>query len=314
MKKSIVLLGMLALTAFLGACGNKSEESTATEEVNTIKIGVMPSTDNIPLIVAHEQGFDKKHGVEIKLETFKSAKDRDAAFQAEEVDGINSDLVAFTNYLQGGMKVKFTSSTYGQFDLVTNQKDADSLKDLKGEQIVIMNNQGPEYSVDQMLKNVDMTKDDVRLIDVPQVPSRLELLKNHQAAAAILPEPFVTMAKAEGMKVLDSTRKIGINPFILCFPETVISEKAAALQGMYDAYNEAVDWLKSHDKEEYIQLFIDKIGFPEKLKEQIEVPDYPHIQQASKEDIQTVFTWAHDKGLLEKNLRPEDVLSDVYFK
>ena len=159
-----------------------------------------------------------------------------------------------------------------------------------------------------------MTKDDVRLIDVPQVPSRLELLKNHQAAAAILPEPFVTMAKAEGMKVLDSTRKIGINPFILCFPETVISEKAAALQGMYDAYNEAVDWLKSHDKEEYIQLFIDKIGFPEKLKEQIEVPDYPHIQQASKEDIQTVFTWAHDKGLLGKNLRPEDVLSDVYFK
>lgn len=282
--------------------------------MSTIKIGVMPSTDNIPLIVAHEQGFDKKHGVEIKLETFKSAKDRDAAFQAEEVDGINSDLVAFTNYLQGGMKVKITSSTYGQFDLVTNQKDADSLKDLKGEQIVIMNNQGPEYSVDQMLKNVDMSKDDVRLIDVPQVPSRLELLKNHQAAAAILPEPFVTMAKAEGMKVLDSTRKIGINPFILCFPETVISEKAAALQGMYDAYNEAVDWLKSHDKEEYIQLFIDKIGFPEKLKEQIEVPDYPHIQQASKEDIQTVFTWAYDKGLLEKNLRSEDVLSDVYFK
>ncbi len=314
--KKIVISCALALF-ILGGCGNAgtapTEETTTAKEVPTIKVGVMPSTDNMPLIVAHEQGFDQKHGVSIELETFKSGKDRDAAFQAGTVDGINADLVGVAAYLQGGMDVKITSATYGQFDLIAPAATKE-LSDLQGKEVIVLKNQGPEYAVEEILATAGMSTADVKIVDVPQVPSRVELLENDQAAAAILPEPFVTMTTAKGMTNLGSTREVGINPFVLCFTTAVIDEKAAALQGMYDAYNEAVAWMKEHDKEDYLQLFVDEIGFPEALKDQIEVPDYPKASQATTEDINKAFAWATEKGILKTEIKAEDVLSDVYFK
>ena len=83
---------------------------------------------------------------------------------------------------------------------------------------------------------------------------------------------------------------------------------------MYEAYNEAVDWMKEQDQSEYIDLFVEEVGFPEELKDKIEVPDYPHIEQASIEDVTLAFDWAKEHKLLTDDITPDEVLSDVYFK
>ncbi|MGM0126252.1 hypothetical protein IGI37_003681 [Enterococcus sp. AZ194] len=318
MKKFLVAASLLALFS-LSACGNKEEKTkdsgaAAKDKVETLSVGVMPSTDNIPFILAHQQGFDKKYGVDIDIQAFKSAKDRDAAFLAGKVDAINTDLVAMAIYQQGGQDVKITSSTYGQFDLVTGDDSVKKLADIKGKEIVLGKNGGTEYAVTEMLDTVGMKESDAKITDVPAVPSRVELIKSGQVSAAILPEPLVTIAKAEGMRVLGSTRDIGINPFVIGAQQKTIDEKSAAFEGMYKAYNDAVEYMKSHDKEEYIQLFIDEIGFPESLKDQITIPDYTPAEQATDADITAAFAWAKEKGLLEKDLTPQDVLSDVFFK
>lgn len=321
MKKKHILFTM-ALIFLLAGCGSASDETKSQEnnkassevaEVETIKVGVMPSMDNMPFVISHEQGFDKDHGVDIQLQTFKAAKDRDAAFQAGELDGINADLVGVATYLQGGMDIKVTSATYGQFDLIATAENK-SVDDLKGKQIAIMKNQGPEFSIDQILQKAGLTEADVSLVDVPAVPSRVELLENEQAQGAIVPEPFVTMSEEKGLVSLGSTRDFGINPFVLCFTTDTIDKKAEALRGMYEAYNEAVDWMKEQDQSEYIDLFVEEVGFPEELKDKIEVPDYPHIEQASIEDVTLAFDWAKEHKLLTDDITPDEVLSDVYFK
>lgn len=320
MKKWMTTMGLLALAVMtLGACGNEGKEAEKTaassdKAVETLTLGVMPSTDNIPLILAHEKGFDKDHGVEIKLENFKAAKDRDAAFQAGKVDGVSTDLVAIAIYQEAGMDVKITGNTYGQFDLITGDDSVKTTADLKGKDVILSKKTGTEYAVTMMLEKAGLTDQDINVSEVPQVPTRLELLKNNQAQAAILPEPFATMATADDLRVLDSTRKIGINPFVMGMPQDVIEKKADAIKGMYEAYNEAVDYIKDHDKSDYIQLFIDEVGFPETLKDQITVPDYTHAEQATDADITSAFTWAKEHDLLTKDLQPKDVLSDVYFK
>lgn len=314
------VLGLVILG--LGGCGgagaksegDASKDSSKEKEVPTLTLGVMPATDNIPLILAHEKGFDVKHGVKLDLQNFKAAKDRDAAFQAGKLDGVSTDLVAISIYQEAGMDVKVTGSTYGEFDLVTGDDSIQSAADLKGKDVILSKNTGTEYAVAKMLEKAGLSIDDINITEVPQVPTRLELLKNKKAAAAILPEPFVTMAKADGMRVLDSTKKIGINPFVMGIPADKVKEKEDAVKGMYEAYNEAVDYIKSHDKTDYIQLFIDDVGFPESLKDQIEVPDYPYAVQAADEDVTAAFAWTQKQGLLNKDLAPEDVLSDVYFK
>lgn len=319
MKKIFFSLSALLLMT-LSACSNSETNNASTdvtseqgEQLVPLKIGVMPSMDNIPLIVAHEQGFDQKHGVNLQIEAFKSGKDRDAAFQAGAVDGINADLVGIAMYLQGGMDIKITSATQGQFDLIASYEVQD-ITDLKGQQIAVLKNQGPEFAAEEFIKQAGLSASEVSMVDVPQVPSRVELLTNDQAGAAILPEPFVTMTTAQGMTNLGSTLDLDINLFALTFTQEVIEEKEAAIQGMYEAYNDAVKWMEANDQSAYIQLFIDEIGFPESLKENIQIPEYQEAFQTKESDIQRAFNWAMEKGLLEKEIDPKDVLSNVYFK
>ncbi len=320
MKKVVKGIAGFLLVAFVVAgCGNKKGDSTIKStkkesKTEVLTLGVMPATDNIPLIIAHKQGFDHKYGVDLDIKAFKSAKDRDAAFQAGTLDGISTDLVSIALYREAGENIYVTGSTYGEFDVVTDNEKIQSVKDLDGKTVVYSSNTGTEYAMAMILQAAGLSTADVAFKEVPAVPSRLELIENQQVDAGILPEPYVTIGKKDGARVLSSTQKLGINPFSMGFLDKTIQAKDKQIIGMYKAYNEAVSYMKKHDKEDYIDVFIDEIGFPSDLKENIVVPDYPKAQQVSDSDIESVFAWAKEKGILTKNLQPSDVKSDVYFK
>lgn len=286
----------------------------AAKEVTSLSLGLLPSIDAIPFIIAHEQGFDKNHGVELDIQTFKSAKDRDVAFQAGKLDGLSADLVAISIYNEAGLDVKIASTTFGEFDLLTGNESIQDVKDLKGKTVILSKNTSTQYTVAMMLKQAGLTEDDITVTEVPQIPTRLELLKNNKADAAILPEPFVTMGKTSGLRVLSSTLTAGVNPFVLAFPQTAIDAKAEAIRSMYAAYDEAVAYMKSHEQSEYIDLVIKEVGYPETLKDEIKVPDYVPAYQVDVKEVEAAFAWAREKGLLSKNISAEDVISDVQFK
>ncbi|WP_025691233.1 hypothetical protein [Paenibacillus zanthoxyli] len=93
-----------------------------------------------------------------------------------------------------------------------------------------------------------------------------------------------------------------------------IDAKPKAIHAMYAAYDDAVAYMKSHDQSEYVDTIIEAVGYPETLKSQIQVPDYVPASQADKEQVAAAFAWAKEKGLLTKDLSPEDVISNVQFK
>jgi NitT/TauT family transport system substrate-binding protein len=292
--------------------GNAAAEAAA--EAVTISLGLLPSIDAIPFIIAHEQGFDKQHNVNLDIQTFKSAKDRDVAFQAGKVDGLSADLVAISIYNEAGLDVKITSTTTGEFDLLTGNDEVKEVKDLKGKTVILSKNTSTQYTVAMMLKQVGLTEDDITVTEVPQIPTRLELLKNNKADAAVLPEPYVTMGESAGLRVLSSTASAGINPFVMAFPQSAIDAKAQAIRDMYAAYDEAVDYMKTHDQSEYIDLIIKEVGYPDTLKEDIKVPEYLPAYQVDVQEVEAAFAWAREKGLLTKNISAEEVISDVQFK
>ncbi|MNW64568.1 hypothetical protein D3C74_428640 [compost metagenome] len=114
--------------------------------------------------------------------------------------------------------------------------------------------------------------------------------------------------------MLSSTHSAGVNPFVLAFPQSVIDAKPQAIRDMYAAYNEAVDYMKSHDQAEYMDLIIKEVGYPETLKDEIKVPEYQPANQVDVKEVEAAFVWARETGLLTKNISAEDVISDVQFK
>lgn len=331
-KRIFTLFALVLIVSIVGAaCGSKSANTTnisdgngtaaaadpandGSAEMAELTLGLLPSIDAIPFVIAHEQGFDQKHGVLLDIETFKSAKDRDVAFQAGKLDGISADLVAISIYNEAGLDVKIASTTFGEFDLLTGNSEIQEVKDLKGKTVILSKNTSTQYTVAMMLKQAGLTEQDIRITEVPQIPTRLELLKNNKADAAILPEPFVTMGEAAGLRILSSTHQANVNPFVLAFPQSAIDAKADAIRAMYAAYDEAVAYMQSHDKADYIDLVIKEVGYPETLKEQIEVPAYVPSNQVDVKEVEAAFAWAREQGLLTKDIAPEDVISDVQFK
>lgn len=321
MKKWLALaVTTVAALTILAGCQKQdsttkesAEKGASENKVEKIRLGVMPSTDNIPFILAHDEGMDKKNGVDLDVKVFKSALDRDAAFQAGELDGIITDLVGVAIYKEAGNDVKIVGAPHDQFDLVVSD-DVTSMADLKGKPVVFSERTGTAYAVNKMLEAENMTVDDIVVKEIPQVPTRLELLKNGQVSGAILPEPFITIGKSQGLKVLSSTRDLGINPFAIVFNGEVIKEKGDAIRGMFESYKDGVAYIQSHDKADYIDLFVKEVGFPEAMKETIEIPEYGALEQVKQSDIESVFEFAKDEGLLTKEVSPEEVLSNVYFK
>jgi NitT/TauT family transport system substrate-binding protein len=94
----------------------------------------------------------------------------------------------------------------------------------------------------------------------------------------------------------------------------VIDAKGEAIRDMYAAYDQAVDYMKNHDQSEYIDLIIEEVGYPDTLKDQIEVPEYVPANQADPEQVNSALDWAREKGLLKRDIQAADVMSDVQFK
>lgn len=162
LKRMLLLSMMVVVIAALAVgCGSKNNTNTessegaapeAAKEVTSLSLGLLPSIDAIPFIIAHEQGFDKNHGVELDIQTFKSAKDRDVAFQAGKLDGLSADLVAISIYNEAGLDVKIASTTFGEFDLLTGNESIQDVKDLKGKTVILSKNTSTQYTVAMMLK------------------------------------------------------------------------------------------------------------------------------------------------------------------
>ena len=132
-KKILGLAMTLAITTTMVACGTQDKKDEETQ-LQTIRLGVMGSIDSVPLVIAKENGYFEEVGVDLNLQIFKAAKDRDAALQAGELDGVLADEVAISIYQNSGIDMRITGTTNGWFTLVAGKDSGvNSIEDLKGE-------------------------------------------------------------------------------------------------------------------------------------------------------------------------------------
>ncbi|MNN33178.1 hypothetical protein D3C81_1469240 [compost metagenome] len=50
------------------------------------------------------------------------------------------------------------------------------------------------------------------------------------------------------------------------------------------------------------------------MKDQVKIPEYVPAYQVDPEQVKAAFEWATEKGLLSKDISPEEVISDVVFE
>lgn len=309
--KKILLLSMLILALALAAgCGNFNDKTQ--KDLQPITIGLMPDTDSLPFIIAKEKGYFAEEGIEVNIQQYKSAMDRDSALQSGNLDGAVSDMLAVAFAKAGGFDVKVTSFTDGSYKLIAS-KDAgiNNVKALAGKDVAVSRNTIIEYVTDQILAKEGMDSESINKVIIPQIPTRLEMLQNGKLAAATLPEPMASIAVSNGCTYVTGSDELGINPGVIMFTAKTVDNKTAEIAAMYRAYNKAVDYLNNTSRDEYIDLVVEKGGFPPAAKEALKLPEYHKAALPKESDVTDCIKWLNNKGLVKEHFSYQDIVVDL---
>ena len=309
MMKRFLAVVLSLVFLFTAGCGSESQPKDT--KLSKITIGLMPDTDSIPFIIAAERGYFAQEGIEVELVSFKSAMERDAALQSGNLDGAVSDLLAVIFARSGGFALHATSYTDGNYNLVAGgNAGISTAADLRGKEIAISRNTIIEYITDEILKINGLDEQDVSKVVIPQIPVRLEMLQSGNLAAAVLPEPMASVAAASGNRYVTGSAELGLNPGVIVFADAAIQEKAESIRAMYRAYNKSVDYLNHAPRAEYIDLVMDKSGFPAPARDALELKPYRTAGLPAEKDVEDAVHWVKSRDLAG-DFRYDELVSNL---
>lgn len=313
-NKIVVMTALLILLLTAAGCSKKEDAAvSAARDKTLLRIGMMSSSDVIPYVLINENKLSDKYNFELDLQVFTSAKDRDAAFQAGELDGVLTDYIGVCMYQNAGFDVKITGITDGDYILVAGKNSGiTDISQIKGKSIAISEKTLIEYVLDNISAENGLADTEVVKEIVPRIPDRLELLRNEQIDLGLLPEPFATLALSDGAVRLGTANEYGLYPAVSAFSKTALDEKNEAVRNLYKAYNEAVDYMNSTDIREYEKTVIEAVGYPEEMLGEITIKPFRVSELPPEEDVAAAVLWASEKGLCESALTYEQMTFDVY--
>lgn len=320
-KTLLAVVLCVALAAGVTACSQPSALSGSTSTPAAvapvkIRIGTLPVEDALPLWVAERDGLFKKAGLDVTISVFQSAQERDAALTAGAIDGFMGDLIAATSLRAGGVPVKVVTvmlgakATEGRFGIVV--KPGSKVTDLKGLAGVPVGTSSAtiqEYVLDSMMTGAGVAAADIKKEEVKKVPVRFELLMSGKLAAAMLPEPFISLAEKSGAKVIgDDTTGANVSQTVMIFSQKYLddSANAAAVAKLLGVWDEAVGTINAAP-DTFRSLLVEKARLPKPLETSYAVNVYPTAQLPTEADVNAVIEWMKGAGLLKTDVTYADL-------
>lgn len=326
----IALLLAVALLASFAATACTAEEPVAEEEAPeeqpatpaALKIGTLATQDALPLWVAEQAGYFGEAGLaDVEIITFQSAQECQAAFASGAVDALMTDLIVAANLHASGTEVTIPTvmlgadTEQGRFAIVASpQSQAASIEDLAGVPVGTASATITEYVLDMLMAEAGVAADQIVKEEVDRVPVRFELLMSGQLQAASLPEPLVSLAVLQGAKIVtggdDTLAAENISQSVLCVSAEYAGtpEGGAAVTALLAAWDEAVSDINA-DPNSFRSVLVEKARLPQPLAESYEVSQYPMAEPPAAEDVQRVLDWMKEKGYLQGDVTPEDIIA-----
>ncbi len=306
MKKNLILsvcllLVFTAVTPRSGTAGS-------------VKIGVLPIVDALPFYVMRKQGLDKTLSMPVDLITFRSAIERDAAFQTGKIDAYLGDLVSATLMRSRGFPTKVVSVILGKtpqeglFALLTPPNSPVlTLKDLKGKHVAISSNTIIEYVLDGLLKAHGLSGSDIKKQEIKSIPIRFQMLMSGKIDAAVLPDPLASLARFKGARWIADDGGTNLSQTVLVWNEAFLNRHPAFLRAFYRAYDQAVSRI-NRDHEKVRGLLVEKCRLPQPIAKTFKFADFPPASPVAPQSLKKVLAWMGKKGLLEHPVKTDDLL------
>lgn len=303
---SVVLFAALLGSLLLAACAPAPAAPTQALEPVAIKLALLPILDTIPIRVAQQEGLFAKNNLAVEFVPVGSAPERDQVIAAGQADGMVNEIVSVMLYNREQPQVQIVRfaqvagpQTPHFYILASAQSGITSVEGLKGVEIGISQGTVIEYLTDRLLQAEGLAAADIKTINVPRIPDRLNLLGTGELKAAVLPDPFGMMALAQGsVSVLQASSHPEYSNSVITFRKAFIDEHPAALRGFLSAVEEATA-LVNTSPEKYASLLVEQKLVPEPAAGAFKMPLFPTAGVPSQAQWDDVLAWAREKGLLD---------------
>ncbi len=182
-----------------------------------LRLIAFPGAPNLPVFAAREEGFFDDVGIDLQMETTPNS-----AYQIQHLVKGDFDIAgtAFDNvvaYQEGEGAVAldrqpdlfaFMGATQIELAFIV-APEIETFADLRGKTIALdALTTGFAFVLYEMLDRAGLTPDDYELVAVGATPQRWHSVKTGEHAGTITIEPFTSIARANGFRVLQSSSDI----------------------------------------------------------------------------------------------------------
>ncbi|MEA4910336.1 MAG: ABC transporter substrate-binding protein [Anaerolineaceae bacterium] len=313
MKKTIsaALLLLLTTSLLLAACAPAQPAGPVK-----IRAAVLPVLDVLPMVVAQTEGLYAKHNLDVELLPVGSAPERDQLISAGQADVMVNELVSvmFLNQdqiqAQAVRYARTATSDQALFSILvagnSGIQDVDGLKDVP---VGVSQATVIEYLTDRLLAAEGLSSAEIQNVAIPKIPDRMSLLASGELKAAMLPEPFTTLALQQGATlVLDDRQHPEYSYSVISFRKAMIDEQPDAVKAFLAAIEEATT-LINQDPQQYSDLMVEQNMVPAPVAGAVQVPTYPTAGVPDESQFQDTLAWAQAKGYLSQDLSYQDCVN-----
>ncbi|WP_234032931.1 ABC transporter substrate-binding protein [Paenibacillus faecalis] len=332
--KTLIAGLLLTVMLVVTACGNDTGQVNGNQSADgngeakkEFVVGYLNVMDDAQAMLAYEAKLYEKHGLNVKMQQFKSGTDLIKAMVGKQVD---AGVLGFTNavsWASKGAGVKVVGGAQLGFHSVLVKEDSGitSVADLKGKKLA---SQGQGSTADivlngVVLKEAGLTSKDVLMVYVDPGQA-IQSLASGAVDAAFVFEPYDSIASHTlGVKQIYEIGQVWPFPcMVVITTDENLKNNREAVNQLLDAQKEAIEMLKQKPKESaelIMKYFVDSETMDSHHGGTVQSVDV--IEQAIESQVfnwditpeqvtrmQEIADMMKEQGVLEKEVRVEEII------
>ncbi|MDD2427881.1 MAG: ABC transporter substrate-binding protein [Eubacteriales bacterium] len=294
----IILIAVFVSMIICLAAGCGSLENS--NEGLSLKVGLMPAVDSAPVLLAEKNGYFSALGLDVELQIFNNAQDRQSALQTQNIDGAITDLIAVAANVDGGFDIKATTMTNGVFPVLMKEGAMEKEHIKVGMMEVSVTN----FLIDEWLGD----KYTIEKVYINDIPARLAAIRSGSLDMGLFPEPMASMGELSGLKKELYQPRAGFCPDVIVFTGKALAEKEEAIKRFHEAYNKSVDVLNENPQLGKDILMEEIPNLKPEIRDNMILPEYTKAMVPDDQYIDKIIQWTSKVMKKELKIKADDLV------